>query len=152
MIREGAMRALAVLAMCLLLAGPWGAARADETPSPLPAPEREAIHGVIQRQLDAFRADDGGAAFSYASPGIQGMFGDAAHFMAMVKSGYPMVYRPRSATFGGLVEIDGQTVQKLRLIGPDGQPALALYFMERESDGSWKIDGCQLTESDEVGT
>ena len=145
------MRALAVLAMCLLLAAPWGAARADETASSLPAPDREAIHGVIQSQLDAFRADDGGAAFSYASPGIQGMFGDAAHFLAMVKTGYPMVYRPRSTTFGHLVEIDGQTVQKVRLVGPDGQPTVALYYMEHEADGTWKIDGCQLTESDEVG-
>jgi hypothetical protein len=145
------MRALAVVAMCLLLAGPWAAARADETPSTLPAPDREAIHGVIQGQLDAFRADDGGAAFSYASPGIQGMFGDAAHFLAMVKSGYPMVYRPRATTFGGLVEIDGLTVQKVRLVGPDGRPTLALYYMEHEADGTWKIDGCQLTESDEVG-
>jgi hypothetical protein len=145
------MRALAVLAMCLLLAAPWAAARADETPSALPPAERDAIHGVIQNQLDAFRADDAGKAFGYASPGIQGMFGDPANFMAMVKNGSPPVYRPRTTTFGGLVEIEGRTVQKVHLIGPDGSPALALYYMEREQDGTWKIDGCQLLHSDEVG-
>jgi ketosteroid isomerase-like protein len=137
--------------MSLLLAAPLAAARADETPSALPSAEREAIHGVIQNQLDAFRADDAGAAFGYASPNIQGMFGNAEHFMAMVKTGYPPVYRPRSSAFGGLVEIDGLTVQKVRLVGPDGRAALALYFMEREADGTWKIDGCQLTEDDAVG-
>jgi len=145
------MRALAVLLVSLLLAAPTAPARADEATSTLAAPDRDAIHGVVQSQLDAFRADDAGSAFSYASPGIQGMFGDAAHFLAMVRSAYPMVYRPRATTFGGLVDIDGSTVQKVRLVGPDGQAALALYYMEREADGTWKIDGCQLTESDEVG-
>jgi hypothetical protein len=31
------------------------------------------------------------------------------------------------------------------VIGPDGQPALALYAMERQPDGSWRIAGCTLT-------
>ncbi len=145
------MRALAVLMLCVLLAAQWASARADETASALPPADRNAIHDVVQGQLNAFLADDAGAAFSYASPGIQGMFGDAGHFMAMVKTGYPMVYRPRSASFGSLVDVDGRTVQKVRVIGPDGRAALALYMMEHEPDGTWKIDGCQLTESDEVG-
>lgn len=144
------MRALAAL-LILLLGSVLSAARADEAPSALPAGDREAIHGVIQHQLNAFRADDAGTAFGDASPGIQGLFGDAANFMAMVRSGYAPVYRPRSATFGSLVEIDGRTVQKVHLIGPDGKPALALYYMEREADGTWKIDGCQLTEDNAVG-
>ncbi len=144
------MRALAVLLVWLLLAAPWAPARADDAPPALSQADREAIHGVIPPQLDAFRAADAGSAVSDASPGIQGMFGDPGHFMAMVKSGYPMVYRPRAATFGGLGEIGGRLVQKVRLIGPDGVPSLALYYMEREADG-WKIDGCQLTVPDEVG-
>lgn len=150
------MRALAVLSLCLLLAGPLlavpgVAARADETPTTLAPADRQAIHGVIQQQLDAFRADDAGTAFGDASPGIQGMFGDPGHFMAMVKNGYQPVYRPRSTVFGSLVEIDGRIVQKLHLVGPDGSAALALDHMEREPDGTWKVDGCQLLENDEVG-
>ena len=145
------MRAFAVLAICLLLAAPSGSAWADEVPSTLAPADQEAIHGVIQRQLDAFRADDAGTAFGFASPGIQGMFGDAGQFLAMVRKGYQPVYRPRSANFGSLVEIDGRTVQKLRLVGPDGVPTTAFYFMEREADGTWKIDGCQLQQSEAVG-
>jgi hypothetical protein len=145
------MRALAVLVLCLVLAAPSGSARADETATTLPPADRTAIHDTVQGQLNAFLADDAGTAFSFASPGIQGMFGDAGHFMAMVKSGYPMVYRPRSASFGSLVDMNGRTVQKVRIVGPDGRAALALYMMEHEPDGTWKIDGCQLTESDEVG-
>ena len=36
--------------------------------------------------------------------------------------------------------------------GPDGRPRIALYIMERQPDGSWKIDGCILTESDDKAT
>ena len=145
------MRALAVLLFFVLFAAPWAPARADETPADLPAAERQAIQSVIGDQMKAFRADDAPAAFAYASPGIQGLFGDAGRFMAMVRTGYPMVYRPRDARFGALVDVDGQIVQKVRVVGPDGKPALALYFMQREADGTWKIDGCQLTEDDAVG-
>jgi len=42
-------------------------------------------------------------------------------------------------------------VQHVELTGPDGAAAEALYFMERESDGSWRIDGCMLTKPDQVG-
>ncbi len=147
------MRVLAVL--LLLVAGLFSAgtpaAWADDTPSSLPQGDRDAIHGVIEGQIGAFRSGDDGTAFGFASPGIQMQFGDAAHFVEMVKRGYAPVYRPRDVTFGALVEINGQPVQKVRVVGPDGATALALYFMEHEADGSWRIAGCMLTQDDGVG-
>jgi len=147
------MRAIAVL---FLLAGlsmlaPAPVQAAGETPSNLTEPDRTAIRDVIEQQMQAFRADDGPAAFSFASPGIQTQFGDAENFLNMVRRGYPPVYRARSRAFGPLVEIDGRTVQKVELVGPDGQRELALYFMEHEPDGSWRIGGCMLTDSASVG-
>jgi hypothetical protein len=120
------------------------AARADD-PADVPPADRTAIADVISRQIDAFRHDDAPAAFAFASPMIQGMFGDPAHFLAMVQRGYPPVYRPRSVHIGALVMHDGRIVQRVELVGPDGARELALYTMEREPDGSWRIDGCQLT-------
>lgn len=106
-----------------------------------------AIRGVIERQLQAFQEDDGGTAFSYASPTIQRQFGDAETFMAMVKRGYPAVYRPQTVEFRD-VEVEGGTaLQEVFFIGPDGRPQLALYFMERQEDGSWKINGVRMTEA-----
>ena len=146
------VRALAVLVLlsCLSLS-PLPAAAADETASSLPQADRDAIHAVIEGQLDALRGDDASAAFAFASPGIQTQFGDAATFLDMVRRGYAPVYHPRSHAFGPLVKMEGRTVQKLDVIGPDGQRALALYVMEQQSDGSWRISGCMLTESDSVG-
>jgi hypothetical protein len=146
------MRALAgLLGLLMAFALAGVPARADDVPSGVPGADRQAIQGVIAGQMRAFRADDANAAFAAASPGIQSMFGDAGRFLEMVRSAYPMVYRPRETTFGALVEMDGHPVQKVHVVGPDGHPALALYYMEREGDGSWRIDGCQLTEDDAVG-
>ena len=36
-----------------------------------------------------------------------------------------------------------------RSIGPDGNGARALYIMERESDGTWRINGVELAASAE---
>lgn len=113
--------------------------------------DRAAIQGVITQQLDAFQRDDADAAFDKASPMIQHMFGTPRNFMMMVAHGYPPVYRPRSSSFGPLVN-DGDTIiQKVEIVGPDGVNYLALYAMEQQPDGSWKINGCELTATESVG-
>jgi hypothetical protein len=145
------MRVLAVLFLLAgLFAGSTVPASADEVPSALPQGDRDAIQHVIEGQIGAFRSGDDGAAFGFASPGIQMQFGDAAHFVEMVKHGYAPVYHPSNVTFGPLVEIDGQPVQKVRVAGPDGA-AMALYYMEHQPDGTWRIGGCMLTRDDSVG-
>ena len=111
-----------------------------------------AIRGVIQAQLDAFRRDDGEAAFAHASPGIRAMFGDAATFLGMVRSGYAPVYRPREVEFRDLGLEDGRPTQRVLLIGPDGAPVVARYTMERQPDGSWRIGGCILEKAPDVTT
>lgn len=114
------------------------------------AANRATIRGVITGQIDAFRRNDATAAFGYATPNIQGMFGSAENFVAMVETGYPPVWRPRDVQFGAIEDRDGRIVQKVELIGPDGAPALALYTMERGADGVWRIDGCALVASEKL--
>jgi hypothetical protein len=134
-----------VLALGLLAAGPALAQSAGDAPSALGAPDREAIRGVIEAQLNAFQHDDGARAFGYATPAIQRKFGDAATFMQMVKSGYPAVYRPRSVAFDRLVDTEFGPDQILQVIGPDGAAYTAHYMMQKQPDGSWMINGCYLT-------
>jgi hypothetical protein len=71
--------------------------------------------------------------------------------MTMVRTGYPPVYRPRAVVMEDIVTIDGQLVQKVALTGPDGRINIALYTMEQESDGSWRIDGCALERGEDLG-
>ena len=133
-----------VFLIAIVLAWPRLAA-AEDPPSSVAAPDRAAIHQVIQGQLDAFQRDDGATAFGYASPVLQQKFVDPATFMQMVKSGYPPVYRPRSVTFDKLVDTAQGPDQILRLVGPDGLTYAAHYLMQKQPDGSWMINGCYLT-------
>ena len=38
----------------------------------------------------------------------------------------------------------GELVQPVRMTDAEGRAWLALYSMEKQSDGSWRINGCQL--------
>jgi len=108
--------------------------------------DQAAIRQVIESQLQAFQHDDGPGAYAFATPMIQQKFIDADTFMAMVKSGYPAVYRPRSVEFRDLKTENGVLIQQVYMVGPDGKPVLALYEMQKQPDGSWKINGCYLTQ------
>jgi len=108
------------------------------------AADRTAIRDVIERQVEAFRRDDGASAFGYASPDIQRLFGTAETFMDMVRQGYRPVYRPQVFEFREIVTLQGMVTQKVHVIGPDGRPVTAFYPMAQQPDGSWRIEGCYL--------
>ena len=137
-----ALRLLALFGLILGLAVP---AQAQD----LSSADRAAIRDVIRSQVEAFRRDDGDAAFGYASPSIRGMFGTSEVFMDMVRQGYRPVYRPQAFDFGGIVTLHGQATQKVHVVGPDGRPVTAYYPMTRLPDGSWRIDGCYLQAPEE---
>lgn len=126
--------------LVLALGGP-ATAHADEA---LGEADRQAIRSVIEAQLAAFKADDGVTAFGFASPAIQEMFGDPASFLAMVRTGYMPVYRPREVRFQRLIMHQGEPVQLVLLVGPDLEVVTAYYAMQKQDDGSWRINGCFL--------
>ncbi|MCJ7839309.1 MAG: DUF4864 domain-containing protein [Burkholderiales bacterium] len=106
--------------------------------------DARAIREVIEAQIDAFRRDDAARAFSLAAPGIRETFGSAEKFMEMVRSSYAVVYRPNSVAFEAPVVIDGQIVQPVHMTDAEGHAWLAIYPMQRQDDGSWRTNGCQL--------
>lgn len=132
----GLMLACATWPGSMALAGP-----ADSTVAPS---DGTAIRSVITAQLDAFRQNDADGAFRIASPQIEARYGDAATFLAAVRVGYPAVYRAHDVSFGPVGRRDGAVVQQVGLVGPDGTGEVALYTMEREPNGVWRIDGCSL--------
>ena len=128
-----------------LLAGGGQASAPQE-----PEPDWDAIQAVITAQLDAFKRDDGVAAFSFAAPSIQKQFSTPAEFMRMVRSGYAAVYRPGAVRFLDHYLVSGQPVQPLEIVTPDDGVVVAFYIMERQADGSWRIAGCALGQSSAV--
>ena len=103
-----------------------------------------AIRAVIEQQLQAFQKDDADKAFSFASPEIQKQFGNAQNFMSMVKESYPAVYRPRSVMFEKLRMLKGNQTQTVLLLDPSGTLMKAIYIMQKQASGSWRINGCYV--------
>jgi hypothetical protein len=106
--------------------------------------DRADSRGVIERQIDAFRRDDGAAAFAFASPELQTLFQDADRFMNMVRNGYQPVYLPKAYSFTGVAETESGLTETLSIEDADGQGWTAIYTLAKQPDGSWKITGCRL--------
>ena len=146
--QSGALATRRRLLAALLVAGLGRPvmARAQNV-QPLGQADRAAIRAVIEAQLAAFQRDDAAAAFAHASPTIQRYFGNAETFMAMVKSSYQPVYRPARVAFRDVRLLNGGPAQIIDIIGADGRPVVAIYVMEKQPDGRWRIGGVFLTKS-----
>lgn len=132
-------RRAALVGLLAAAAAPVAAARAR-------AEDGEAAAGIrrtISRQIEAFRADDWPRAFSFASPGIRGVFGTPENFGRMVRQGYPMVWRPQAFVFGDLEPRGERLRQTVILTDAEGRTHVADYFMVR-SEGAWRIDGVRI--------
>lgn len=125
-----------------LIATPARAEPVDVQPAGLQAADVADIRNIILGQLDAFREDDAEKAFSYAAPQIRRIFKTPDIFLHMVRKSYRSVYRPQSFEFRPIQRIDGNIVQPLAVVGPTGVSETALYIMEPQPDGTWKIGAC----------
>jgi hypothetical protein len=113
----------------------------------LPAAAQEApIQQTIQSQIDAFQADDFARAFTFASPNIKGLF----QTPEMVKTGYPMVYRPAEVEMGDLREIAGNLWQRVRIVDQAGAAWFLDYMMVETAEG-WQINAVQIMPAPDVG-
>ncbi len=147
--RGGRRAFVAALAGILVAARPWPCAHAQTHPSDptLPAADWSAIRRTIDDQRKALKSGDARKAFSFASPGIRAQFGTPETFLAMVRNGYGALIGARYAEFLEGAVIDGAVIQPLRLIAPDNSVLVALYTMEKQKDGRWRIAGCVLAPS-----
>lgn len=125
----------------------WGFMSVASLADSISATDKAEFQRIITAQITAFRADDGPAAYDFAAPVVRNIFPTPEIFMAMVKQGYPQVYRPKSFDFTeALIDPMGRPAQKMTVVGPDGKSYTALYSMEKQPDGTWRISGCTLLE------
>ena len=134
-------------AMFVLLLPAMVAAQSPPPVSAMRAAEWKAIEAVIREQLAAMKAGDGAKAFAHAAPAIRKQFGTPENFLAMVRGGYGALVAARYTEFLEGAVVDGNVIQPLRLIAPDNTVQVALYAMQKQPDGSWKIAGCALAPS-----
>ena len=127
------MRAFVLLLALLLgLASP---ARADDV---------TAAQGVIRAQEQAFSRNDAAAAYSHAAPEIKQLFPQPDIFMQMVQQGYAPVYRHKSFEFGEARAAQRRIAQRVHIVDDNGEAWEAMYTLEQQPDGSFKITGCSL--------
>ena len=102
---------------------------------------------LIEDQVVAFLNDDVDSAYSFTTPGVQKIFSEPQRFFDMVKRNYAPVYRPGNYAFGrALSETDGATIaQELLITGPKGKNWRAVYVLERQDDGNYRINGVRLS-------
>jgi len=130
---------MGAIALALALANAASPARADE----------EAVRATITAQLEAFRADDAEAAYAYAAPSIKRLFPTAERFITMVRRGYGPVYDARMPVFLRSRELGaGRFAQEVGFTDEDGAAWTALYTLEEQDDGTWRIAGCYLRKAE----
>ncbi len=119
--------------------------------TPAMAQDSDAIEDVIANQLSAFNDRDVQTAWSFASPMIQGLFGNPENFGTMVEQGYPMVWTNSDVQFLELREIAGQFYQKVMVRDATGQRHVMEYAMI-DTPAGWLINGVSELPLPDVGT
>lgn len=113
-----------------------------------------AIEATIQRQIEAFLADDFARAFTFASPMIRDLFGTPERFGQMVRQGYPMVWRPAEVRYLDLRAVAGELWQRVMIVDQAGAVHLLDYQMIPSDDGAgagWAINGVQILRASRLG-
>lgn len=123
----------------------WSAAASFA--EPVPHAEADRVRFVVATQLQAFAEDDADRAFETNTPGVQQAIGSAGHFLALVRGNYPMVYRPASIAFMKPERHGESVLQLAAIVDNQGKPWLALFSLEQQADGSWRISGCVVSEN-----
>ena len=108
------------------------------------ASDWKSIKQVIAAQRAALISGDGEKAFGYATPAIRAQFGDSDIFMATVQMQYSALLTARYTEFLEGAVIDGLIIQPLRLVDADNSVRVALYTMEKQKGGAWRISGCRI--------
>lgn len=106
--------------------------------------DANAAKGVIEDQIAAFKSGDGARAFSHAAPNIRNIYGTVDRFMAMVQTGYMPLFNPETFVFGRNALISGEVYQEMIVTDPSGKQWQAVYTLQRQADGSWKITGVKM--------
>ncbi len=110
------------------------------------AADPEEMQAIIDRQLEAFQADDFAAALEFASPVLKQYFRTPENFGRMVTQGYPMVWRPGSVRYLESRIEDGAHWQRVMITDQQGTVHVLDYRMTETAEG-WRINGVKILDS-----
>lgn len=133
-------QAFRVFLLLAALLGPVAASTARATGHDAATAQAQA---VINAQIAAFLADDLDAAFALASPTIRAIFVTPEGFGQMVRTGYPMVYRPSSVRFLDSAQRPGLLIQRVLVTDAAGRGHVLEYQMQGAGE-AMRINGVRI--------
>ena len=68
--------------------------------------------------------------------------------LTMVRRDYPVVYRPASVAFLKPEGKGDDVLQRVQLLDVRGSAYLAIYSLQRQKGGVWRITGCSVIENE----
>ena len=111
------------------------------------------IRDVIRQQIEAFKRNEISAAFDLATPEIQDQFRTSDIFFQMVIKNYAVILTHKTWSFGNLTRIRNEEyIQTVNFYEKDGRVIKALYVVEQQPEGTWRIGGCKLILDFELAT
>ena len=122
--------------------------------APVYAQDDAPWQATITGQIEAFRAEDGAAALSFAGQVFRTQFEGQpeAFYVAIIASGYEAIVDSRSHSFGEFNKVDELTVmQVVNFVGPDQGLYSALYQLADEPGEGWRVQGVALRREAGVG-
>lgn len=123
-----------------------GHAASQETSLDMKA-QAQAVREVVHLQINALADDDAEKAYSLTTSATQQLLGSPNNLLSFIKDEFAPIYRPRHAMFQETEIIGQHALQIVQLIDSSGLIWIAIYQVELETDGKWKVDGCRLFET-----
>ena len=141
-------RLIFMASLLAIIAMPFSTVRSIA--APLPPDDVAMIQEAIRGQLHALSEDDADSAFELTSASIRSQMGSPENFLRVIKEEYAPIYRHLGVIFSAPQALGDAIIQIVRLTDRESRVWLAIYNMQRDMIGNWKIDGCQLLQTSVV--
>ena len=114
----------------------------DKVPRVITDADAKAIQNTILTQINHLQNHDCAAALEQAAPHVNELFKNPDDLLTIVFQFYPMIYFAHTIEFGDLELTPEGIGQLVKFIDRENDVEHALYVLERQLSGSWKIGGC----------
>jgi Domain of unknown function (DUF4864) len=101
------------------------------------------IRQLIEKQLEAFQANDLVTALALTSPKIRQKF-TPQEFKHIIRDKYGVILKPRSVMFRGFTLVNNFPALIAIIMNQEGNLVKVLFIVQHQPDYSWCIQGYEL--------
>jgi hypothetical protein len=101
------------------------------------------IRQLIEKQLQAFQANDLATALSFTSPQIQRNF-TLQKFSQTISDQYGALLKPRSVMFRGFTLVNNFPALIAMIMDREGSLVKVIFIVQHQQDYNWRVHGYEL--------